>query len=612
MINKKGQVTVFIIIAILIVALAVLVFAFKDEIKSNRMPSQITPVYRTFSSCLEQDLELGANLLESQGGYIYLPEYQAGSEYMPFGSQLNFLGNPIPYWYYVSGNNIEREQVPTKEEMQNQLERFIELRVRNCLFDEFYDKGYEIVMDEPNSDITINSHDIVLNLNMNFAARNEEQSYSIDEHKIIINSELGALYDSALEVYNYEQEKLFLENYAIDTLRLYAPVDGVEMTCSPMVWRANNIFSDLSEAIELNTQNLKNENSVDEYFNVGVPNIPSEHQVNFINSRDWTYSFEVLPSEDNGVMIANPVGNQQGLGILGFCYVSYHFVYNVKYPILVQVSDKDEIFQFPLAVIIQRNMPRETANPETADLGDNELCKEKNTQVNVAVFDSDLNPLNAQVSYECLGTECFIGETEKGKLTDDFPQCINGYLTAKADGYKEANVLYSTVNGGSVSIYLSKIYTIPLQLKLDNQNYAKNAVIYFTSDDFSRVVSYPEQKEVELAEGEYEVQVYIYKNSSLELGESSERQCVDVPQSSIGGILGLTKKECFDVKIPAQIISNALAGGGKVNSSFSEDKLNSGKTLIINAESLPSPDTLEKIQENYLLFETKELGVTFK
>jgi rod shape-determining protein MreC len=31
--------------------------------------------------------------------------YEASSEYMPFSSQLDFLGNPVPYWYYISGNN---------------------------------------------------------------------------------------------------------------------------------------------------------------------------------------------------------------------------------------------------------------------------------------------------------------------------------------------------------------------------------------------------------------------------------------------------------------------------------------------------------------------------
>jgi len=611
MMFKRGQVTIFIIIAILLVSLTALFFVFKDDIIKGRIPSEISPIYNTLVSCLEEDLFVGVDVLESQGGYIYLPEYESGSEYMPFSSHLKFLGNSIPYWYYVSGNNIEKEQVPSKSEMQNQLERFIESRARTCLFDNYYSQGYEISMNEPVASIGIKANEVILNLNMDFSVLIGEESYVVKEHKIVLDSELGALYDSALKVYNEEQKKLFLEEYAIDTLRLYAPVDGVEMTCSPKIWNANDIFSELQNAIEANTLALKNSNNKKEYFEVEIPNVPSKQKIRFLNSPNWYYSFEVLPSEEN-IMVANPVGNQQGLGILGFCYVPYHFVYNIKYPVLVQVISGEEIFQFPLAVIIQRNQPRQVSGGEAVKVEDVELCKDKNTLTNVRVYDSGLNPVEAYVSYECLGTKCNIGTAKRGKMSEEFPQCVNGYVTARAEGYKDASVMYSTTNEGSISIYLTKLYDKNIQLKIDGQNYNKEAVIYFVSDDFSKIVFYPEQKSVKLGEGDYEVQVYVYKNSSLEFGATTQEQCVEVPRSSIGGILGLTRKECFDVEIPAQILSNALSGGGKANYTFSERDLKNSNVMNIYAGSLPSPNSLEQLQTNYILFESKFLNIEFK
>ena len=67
------------------------------------------------------------------------------------------------------------------------------------------------------------------------------------------------------------------------------------------------------------------------YIDAGVSD-----EIRFINSKDWPRNFEVSPSEGI-LLVANPVGNQPGLGVLGFCYVPYHFVYNVKYPVLIQV-----------------------------------------------------------------------------------------------------------------------------------------------------------------------------------------------------------------------------------------------------------------------------------
>ena len=608
--NVKGQTTIFIIIAIILVASVGLFFIVSGGFGRDEVPSEIDPIYNTLTSCLEEDLYLGINILESKGGYIYLPEYESGSNYMPFSSQLQFLGSSIPYWYYVSGNNLDREQVPSKFEMESQLEDFIEVRARECFFDNYYSQGYEILMGSPKAKIDIKNKEVVLNLDMDLLVSFEEEDYNVNSHKIIINSNLGSLYDSATKVYEKEKKDLFLENYAVDTLRLYAPVDGIEMSCAPKVWNADDIFLELRQAIEANTLALKN-GKEDDYFQIEIPGISTNHEVRFLNSLNWTSSFEVLPSEGS-ILISNPVGNQKGLGILGFCYIPYHFVYNINYPVLAQVISEDEIFQFPMAVIIQRNEPRQILGGNAVGMDEIELCKDKNVFINLRTYGGNSNLVESYISYECLETKCNIGLAEGGTLYEEFPQCVNGYVDVRAEGYAETRIEYSTVKEGSLSIYLDKLYNQNIQLVRDNKNYNGEAVIYFNSEDFSKTVSYPLQKEVELKEGNYEIQVYIYENSNLELGETTSEQCVKVPRSSIGGILGLTKEECFDVEVPAQIISNALTGGGQGNYTISESELKNSNTMNIYTDSLPSPDSLEQLQTNYVLFESKSLGVNFR
>ena len=115
-----------------------------------------------------------------------------------------------------------------------------------------------------------------------------------------------------------------------------------------------------------------------------------------------------------------------------------------------------------------------------------------------------------------------------------------------------------------------------------------------------------------MSEGQYEISVYVYKNSSLKLAETTHEQCVEVPQSGLGGLFGLTKKECFEVKMPAQIISNALSGGGKENYYILESELADSKVIEINAASLPTPKSIEELQNNYILFEDMGLDIQFK
>ena len=109
--NNKGQLTIFILIAIFIVAGIGIFFTLRESPVFAQIPASIEPVYNTFLSCLDRETSIGIDVLESQAGYIELPDFQPGSDYMPFSSQLDFLGNPIPYWYYVSGNNIDRKSV---------------------------------------------------------------------------------------------------------------------------------------------------------------------------------------------------------------------------------------------------------------------------------------------------------------------------------------------------------------------------------------------------------------------------------------------------------------------------------------------------------------------
>jgi len=615
MLEKRGQVTIFIIIAIVLVVGIVVFFIFREGLVTKAIPASIEPVYVSFLSCLEDNALTGISVLESQGGYISLPDFELGSSYMPFSSQLNFLGNPIPYWYYVSGNNIPNEQVPSKKDMQNELADFIDNKISECVLNEYYEQGFVIIQDVPDSNIVIRDNEVEVNLNMNLDISKEEDNFLIRNHKVVVKSNLGKLYNSAKKIYDYEQKSLFLENYAIDTLRLYAPVDGVELTCSPMVWNAEDVFDELQEAIEMNTLSLKTKggdyslrSEENKYF---VVDISIDEDVRFLNSKNWANSFEVAPSEGN-VLISTPVGNQPGLGILGFCYVPYHFVYNVNYPVLIQLFSGDEIFQFPVAVIVQSNQPRKSLDATANIIESPQLCEYKNIFVNVRTYDSSLNPIDSDISYECFGEVCPIGKTIGGRLEEEFPQCVNGYIVARADGFEEGKKMYSTITSTSAEIILNRLYKMNIELNLDGSDYLGNALINFISEGGSKTIAYPQQKSVELIEGQYEIQVYIYKDSSLRLDATTYEQCMEIPQSGIGGVFGFTKEKCFDVDIPSQIISNALAGGGKENYYILESELSGLNTIEINAESLPTPDSIEDLQSNYLLFEDKELDILFK
>ena len=50
---KRGQVTIFIIIAVILVSSVILFFIFRESIVSREIPVSIEPVYTSFLTCLE-------------------------------------------------------------------------------------------------------------------------------------------------------------------------------------------------------------------------------------------------------------------------------------------------------------------------------------------------------------------------------------------------------------------------------------------------------------------------------------------------------------------------------------------------------------------------------
>jgi hypothetical protein len=607
-VSKKGQITIFVIISLIILSAVVLFFILRGKVSVQEVPIEFQPIHNSFLTCLETDLSTAINVAESQGGYIYLPEFEPGSDYMPFSSQLNFLGNPIPYWYYVSGNNFDREQVPTKEQIESQISDYIEKSIKNCNFNNYHDQGFEIFFEQPNNaEVKIKQDKVELTLNSALNIQKDNSSISINKHKVSVNSKLGQLYESSLKVYQQLKENKILENYTIDVLTNYAPVDGFEISCSPLIWNAEEVFNTLQNSLEQNIISINNKN--EKYFAV---NFGTPQKVNFLTSKEWPYSLEVTPTENN-LMIANPIGNQPGLGILGFCYVPYHFVYNIKYPVLVQLQDNQEIFQFPFAVIIQNNKPRNAENVTAIQQPKPEICQFKNTEIEVRVINEEGLPVKSNVSYECLRNNCFIGETSKeGILKENFPQCINGYVVAQTPGYKTAKYLLSTNTPGKIDIIMEKIYNKNIEILLDGVKYNGNALINFNSDQESTNLFYPEQKNINLSKGLYEIQVIIYKNSSLKLGEMVSQQCVEVPKSGIFGVFGLKEERCFEIKVPEQLITNAVSGGGKVSYYVLENELINSRSIEINVKSFQEPESLTQLQENYDLLDTTPIEINFR
>ena len=127
--QKRGQVTVFIIVGIIILAVFIFLFmlgtgslksGFDREFQKAVIPEQLSPVKTYIDDCLELKSRTVINTLSSRGGYLEIPQdILPRSVNNPFSNSLEIVpGMETAYWFYESANGIQKEQIPNKEDME--------------------------------------------------------------------------------------------------------------------------------------------------------------------------------------------------------------------------------------------------------------------------------------------------------------------------------------------------------------------------------------------------------------------------------------------------------------------------------------------------------------
>jgi len=595
--SKKAQVTLFIILAIIIVALA---FATYFIVTKTSLITTENDVETYFRTCVDEKVKEVVSTAELQGGYLELPVFEPGSEVFPFSNYFNFLALDIPYWYYVSGNGIQRVQHPEITQIEDQFADYLKPYIKDCTNFEKLNKFSSLNItygDIENISIKIMPDYVESSITMPLTVKGQDVDFRKSEHKINTKTSFGSLYNDASTLFEQEKDTTVLEQYSLDIIHNYAPVEGLEISCVPKIWQKSQVQDDLKLALQENIQELKVSGSdyslaekENKYF---VIDSPIKKQVNFLYLKNWPTKIDVWPNQ-GALLKAEPIGDQASLGFLGFCLIPYHFVYDASFPVLIQVSSGTEIFQFPVLVVIEKMSPRNLSSNETNPI-EFDICSTPG-QLGTIFTNSENNPIASDISYRCLKQTCEVGKTNvsgnEARLTTDFPKCVNGYVVAKSEGYKEAEVLVSTNEPFILSINLEKLYNLSLEL---NTVAGESAIISFNSTAYSTNVIYPQQRTIEIPEGNYNVRVQIYKQSELSLGTQETEKCISVPASGIPGMMGITTEQCYNLTLPASQLANVPTGGGYSDFFVTSTELKSSDKIKIQAEKFDVPKSAEEV-----------------
>lgn len=601
--NNRGQIAIFVIVAAVIVGAIIVFFAVRGNLGISGVPAELQPVFDRHLGCIEDATSKAVGIAGLQGGRIYSGDYEPGSDYAPFSSKLDFLGVSVPYWMHLSANGILKEDVPTKKEIETEIGRYVDEQLEGCDFSDFYEQGFGIELGTPRTSVVVNQGSVDVQVNRRISVSRGESSAQVSTQKSSYSSKFGEFYSIATELYSLEQRELFLENYSVDALRSYVPVDGVEVTCAPKIWKTQETIDELREALSSNIGAIQFANKGGYFY---IKN-PVNANVQLIYDKSWPSSIEVTPADE--LMVAHPVGNDAALGAMGFCYVPYHFVYDVNFPVMFQIYDGLDLFQFPVSVIIDNNVPR---NAVSSGLGYEEqpdVCSFRNSEAKIRTYDVGLNPINADVSFQCFDSLCSLGNTDDGELDAKLPACVNGIVIARSEGYRTRRALFSSNTEREIDLILDREHEVQVELTMDGRPIGGTAVIQFVGQNERASMAYPDSSSVVLAEDLYNISVLVYGNSSIVIPASTKTECQDVPRTGIAGFFGSTREQCFDISLPETRIDYALLGGGNSVEYLFERDLERG-IIKIDVPSTASPSSLEQVQYSFEAVRSARAEVT--
>ena len=261
--KKKAQVTLFIIIGIVILLLAVLfVYITREEVEkitpetdiAEKIPTELDPTKIYVEACIGEVLTEGLRLLGEHGGYIYQDSFiyidtdPTQGNAMGYYPDSNFY---VPYWYYMKSDNYCTGNCEFKKDMmpqlckpnrncittgansiEKQLDMYIKDNLRDCLddFKPFKEQGIDIIeLGNIEADTIIKDKEITVIVKYPLRIEKQDMTGEITRFTTTIYSDLAEMYEIAYDIVDYEMQNCFIGDHVRNYYSYYFGLDEKDL-----------------------------------------------------------------------------------------------------------------------------------------------------------------------------------------------------------------------------------------------------------------------------------------------------------------------------------------------------------------------------------------------
>ena len=402
MVFKKGQITIFIIIGIIIlISIGVFIYLYQAKVirpfeevvvpSVEKAPSEVQPIYDYITACVQ---EIGKDALKRIGDYggyadsanfLFNPFSPTSGDAVQFSPDSDLI---IPYWWYLKSENdctgecvfssmrpdIRRRS--GKITIEGQLDEYVNANLKDCLagFAPFVAQNFEFKELGPvETETTIAKDTVYFLVKYPLRITRGDQSFTVKEYLGELELNFAKIYELATDLVNAESEYGMLEHFTMELIAHFSaldrnmlpPSDAFEVeTGVGIIWYKTQVAERLQEILTsyipllqagntrlympilapaetVKGEPVRDKELYEVLYNRGMI-IPFEKDY-----KDLAVSFAYLPwwkpyfdaNCEGEVCMPQSVSTNIFTLLIGIH--KYDFAYDVSYPVLVEIRDPD-------------------------------------------------------------------------------------------------------------------------------------------------------------------------------------------------------------------------------------------------------------------------------
>ena len=417
MLKKRGQISIFIIIGIIILLLGGLVFYLRARAHRiegvepiiEDIPTQLHPIKIFIEQCIDRTATDAIILIGESGGYTDISEFgithtadSTISQAVEFSPESSMN---VAYWWYLKSSNdcsgnceFSSEMPDLKSEMKKgserspmdssieaQIDRYVNYNLNECLndFRDFEDQGFSVrELGKITTTTTIKNDNVLVSINYPLEIRKGKVKSKASNFFTTIPVNLKNVYELAFMVTSDEINYHFLE---LNTLNLISgfseinneklpPMAGSKFELSPPVyWTKSDVKTKLEGMLmsyvpllqvedTLNYKKRIFDDSIKQriYSQMDIPSYGDSYKklgADFRYLGWWPIYFDI--NTRSGIIM--PESASSNILPLGIGIQRYDFLYDMSYPVVITINSPESFygkgysFRFALEANIRNN-----------------------------------------------------------------------------------------------------------------------------------------------------------------------------------------------------------------------------------------------------------------